>query len=334
MSRKKILNYILLVVILGLAVNFLLPKLATIEKSLLVLKSMNWFFVILAFTAQAFSYLSTGYLIKAILKTYNREISVYKSAVIYLCSTSIGLVAGGILGSSAAIYKWLKKEDMTKNSSTIISVIPSMLNTGIIMVITTLGVVYLIFFHDILSNTQLIEYGIILLLLVTAAVIIFLALKHKETVIKIITGVEEFIKNIFHKPFSPEKTIEYIDNIYTDINSLNKGRFKKPLIGGISTVIFDILTLYFMFLAAGYNISLGVLLSGYGLPLLLGKMAFIIPGGIGIVETTMLGLYTGLGIPSATCAVVILGYRLISFWIPTISGFAGIPYLDRRTDMN
>ena len=96
---------------------------------------------------------------------------------------------------------------------------------------------------------------------------------------------------------------------------------------------FDVLTLYFLFVAAGNNISLGVLLAGYGLPLLLGKVAFIIPGGVGVVESSMAVLYNGLGIPAATTAVVVLGYRLISFWVPSLAGFPIAAYLHRSQNM-
>lgn len=37
---------------------------------------------------------------------------------------------------------------------------------------------------------------------------------------------------------------------------------------------FDILTLYFLFIAAGYQVGLDVLLAGYGMLILLGKMVF------------------------------------------------------------
>ena len=94
-------------------------------------------------------------------------------------------------------------------------------------------------------------------------------------------------------------------------------------------VIFDILTLYFLFIAAGEKINPGVLLAGYGLPQLLGKMVFILPGGVGVVESSMAVLYSGLGVPQATTVVVVLSYRLISFWIPSLAGFPIAAYLQR-----
>jgi uncharacterized protein (TIRG00374 family) len=101
----------------------------------------------------------------------------------------------------------------------------------------------------------------------------------------------------------------------------------------VLNVGFDMLTLYFLFVAAGHDVSPGVLLAGYGLPLLLGKMAFVVPGGVGVVEGSMAALYDGLGVPDAITVVVVLGYRLISFWLPSLSGFPIAAYLQesRRT---
>ncbi len=88
------------------------------------------------------------------------------------------------------------------------------------------------------------------------------------------------------------------------------------------------LTLYFLFVAAGHTVSPGILLAGYGLPQLLGKVSFL-PGRVGIVEGTMAALYDGLGVPDGVTVVVILTYRVLSFWLPTLLGFPLVPYLQR-----
>jgi hypothetical protein len=90
------------------------------------------------------------------------------------------------------------------------------------------------------------------------------------------------------------------------------------------------LTLYLLFIAAGHAVSPGILLVGYGLPQLLGKVSFL-PGGVGIIEGTMAAMYASLGVPNAVSVVVILTYRFISFWLPTLVGFLLIPYLQRAS---
>jgi glycosyltransferase 2 family protein len=81
--------------------------------------------------------------------------------------------------------------------------------------------------------------------------------------------------------------------------------------------------------STGQDVSPGVLLTGYGLPLLLGKMVFVIPGGVGVVEGSMVALYVGMGVPTPVAVVVVLGYRVISFWLPTLSGYPIAAYLER-----
>lgn len=103
------------------------------------------------------------------------------------------------------------------------------------------------------------------------------------------------------------------------------------MLGAIANIVFDMLTLYFLFVAAGHNVSLGILFAGYGLPLILGKMAFLLPGGVGVIEGSMVALYDSLQVPNAVSVVVILGYRLFSFWLPTLLGFAAATYLSGKS---
>ena len=105
---------------------------------------------------------------------------------------------------------------------------------------------------------------------------------------------------------------------------------RRPVAGAVLTVAFDMLTLYLIFIAAGHPVSPGILLAGYGLPLLLGRLS-ILPGGVGIVEGTMTLLYDGLGVPNPITVVVILAYRAISFWLPALLGFLLIPYFQHTS---
>jgi uncharacterized membrane protein YbhN (UPF0104 family) len=43
----------------------------------------------------------------------------------------------------------------------------------------------------------------------------------------------------------------------------------------------------------------------------------------------MAALPNGLGVPEAVTIVVVLTYRAISFWLPTLLGFLVVSYLQR-----
>jgi hypothetical protein len=81
------------------------------------------------------------------------------------------------------------------------------------------------------------------------------------------------------------------------------------------------LTLYFLFFAAEHMIHPGVLVAGYGLAFLPGKVAFVSPGRVGIIESGMAAVYSSLGVPKYISVVVILRYHLFSILFTWCNGF-------------
>ena len=55
------------------------------------------------------------------------------------------------------------------------------------------------------------------------------------------------------------------------------------------------------------------------------------PGGIGVVEGGMVAMYDSLQVPNGVSVVVILGYRLLSFWLPSLLGFGAAAYLSKKS---
>jgi glycosyltransferase 2 family protein len=192
-----------------------------------------------------------------------------------------------------------------------------------------IGTAYLILVHD-LSKAQLIEFNIILLVLGLMTVMIIIALRFPETATHYVVWLASRWAAFRRKTFTPENTISTVREFVAAWNSLRKGKWLYPMLGAIANIGFDMLTLYLMFIAAGLNVNPGVLFAGYGLPLILGKVAFLFPGGVGVIEGSMVALYDSLNVPDAVSVVVILGYRLFSFWTPTILGFLAASYLSGK----
>jgi glycosyltransferase 2 family protein len=328
--KIRLWRYLPILIILGLAVHLLVPQITTLTKSWSVITSMTWWAVALAVVAQTLSYLGSGFVLHAILVGNQKKLPVLKGMLITMASTSIGLVAGGWVGGAAATYGWIRRESGDTNTAALAGTLPALLNNAVLVGVALIGTVYLLVVHD-LSNTQLIEFGIILLilgLLVTGGVV---ALRSPKTATRFAVWLASRWAGLRRKPYTPEKTIVSVTQFVTAWDSLRKGKWLRPLLGAIANIGFDMLTLFFMFIAAGNNVSLGILFAGYGLPLILGKMAFLFPGGVGVIEGSMVALYDSLKVPNAVSVVVILGYRLFSFWLPTLLGFAAAAYLSRKS---
>jgi len=318
--------YLSVLIVLGLAVHLLLPQLATIEKSLAVLKKMTWWLVALATLAQGLSYVGSGYILKAILANRKQFLSVWQGMLITLASYSIGLVAGGWVGGAAATYGWMRKDQTSSDSATLASILPALLNDAALTVVSILGVIYLFIVHD-LTKMQLLGYGLVLVILGGLVLLTVLATRRPQAVKRIAVRLGSGWAKLRHQDHHPEQTEVSVDRILNAWKSLDQGRWIKPTLGAFANVAFDMLTLYLVFLAAGYKLNISVLFAGYGLPLMLGKIAFILPGGVGVIEGSMAALFESLKVPSDVAVISILGYRVLSFWLPTLLGFIAAAFL-------
>lgn len=327
--KKHIWRYLLILIILGLAAYLLVPQITTLEHSWSVVQSLTWYAVALAVVAQVLSYLGGGFMMQAILDVDEQKLSIGEGALITMASYSIGMVAGGWFGGAAATYRWVRRESHDGNSAALAGTLPALLNIGALVGVSMIGTLYLILVHD-LSKAQLIEYGIVLLVLGLMTASVLTALHFSEAGTRLAVWLAGRWAALRRQPFTPQKTITLVGQFVFAWNSMRNGKWLRPMIGAIANTGFDMLTLYFLFVAAGHNVSLGILFAGYGLPLILGKMAFLFPGGIGVIEESMVAFYDSLQVPNATSVVVILGYRLFSFWLPTLLGFAAAAFLSAK----
>ena len=327
-SRKHLWRYLPILLVLGLATYFLLPQLATLKQSWSVVQNMLWWAVALAALAQVFSYLGSGFILYSILKINHEKLPIWKGALIAMATLSISMIAGGGIGLAAS-YRWIHRESLDEDTAALAGTLPALLNTVILIGVSLIGVLYLILVHD-LTSTQLIEFGTVLLVLGLATAGIFIALRFSGMVNRVALWFMGHWAAIRHKSFLPESTNVWVKNFYIAINSLGNSKWLFPLLGAAINTGFDMMTLYFMFIAAGHKVTLGTLSAGYGLPLVLGKLAFIFPGGVGVIEGSMVALYDSLKVPNAISVVVILGYRLFSFWLPILFGFIAVAYLSGK----
>jgi uncharacterized membrane protein YbhN (UPF0104 family) len=92
-------------------------------------------------------------------------------------------------------------------------------------------------------------------------------------------------------------------------------------------LLFDLLSLDLVFLALRYQPGFGPLAVAYAAANIASAIP-LTPGGLGVIEVTMVAITVGFGAPRATAVLAVLGYRIINYWLPLIPG--GIAYLRLR----
>ncbi|WP_440955457.1 lysylphosphatidylglycerol synthase transmembrane domain-containing protein [Methanosarcina sp. Mfa9] len=322
-------RYLPTLIFLGFAVNLILPELASVEESLQVIKTMVLWAVLLAALAQVIRYMGSGYLLHSIVANVNQKLSVSRGALITIAAASVGLLAGGPLGNGAAIYRWVRKLGISAEASGLAGTLPTFFNNTILVILGVAGILELLAAEE-LSSAQFSAFLLILVGLGLGIASVGWGKQHRKGFMAAAVREAAFFSRALHRPYNPHSTETAVLRMFAAFDVLEKGGWKRPALGAVLTIGFDMLTLYFFFIAAGNQVSPSVLLVGYGLPLLFGRLAFLLPGGVGIVESTMAALYTGLGVPGPIAVVVILGYRMFSFWIPTFLGFPLAAYLQKE----
>lgn len=314
----------------GLAVHLLLPQITTFEHSLHVIRGMTWWAAGLAVVAQVLSYLGSGYLLQAIVAVVGQRLSVVRSTLIATAAYSVGLVAGGMVGNAAATYRWVRGSGVNAEGGVLAGWLPNLFYDGILVIVSIFGLVYLLLVHK-LTALQVISFVLILSVLGLVVGAVLWGVRRRPQLTTLAIRVARRWAALRRRPYELTTTQAATERLFRAWDILHAGGWRGPALGATLNTVFDMLALYFLFVAAGHAVSPGVLLAGYGLPLLLGK-APLLPGGVGIVESTMAALYDGLGVPDGVTVVVILTYRFLSFWLPTLLGFPLIPYLQRGSE--
>ncbi len=321
------LRFLIPLILIGIAVHLLLPQLANLQESWRTILKMPWWLVVLAIMAQFTSYGGSGYLLHALAAMLHERLTVLRGLLITLASNSIGLVAGGIVGGSAVTYRWIANSNISGQTAILCGTLPSLFNNLLLVIIAIAGLLHLLIIHQ-LTTFQAVSFSIILGVLILIVTVVLWGVTHPAWLLAVMKRVEERWARVRKKPYSPIATENRVNELINTWVILRSGGWRGPLLGATLNILFDMLTLYLLFIAAGHAVSPGVLLTGYGLPLLIAKLGFL-PGGVGIVEATMTAIYLSMGVPKEVTIVVILAYRLISFWIPTLIGFPTALYLEQ-----
>lgn len=104
-------------------------------------------------------------------------------------------------------------------------------------------------------------------------------------------------------------------NIHSKKNNLVNAVFFSLL-----AWVFDIMTMYIVFLSLGSETHISILIIAYIISMVSGWITLFLPGGIGVVDSTMATLFILSGVPLEVALLATLLYRLASYWFNTVLG--------------
>lgn len=275
------------------------------------------------------SYLGSGYMLRTVVKLAGKPLSVVDGALLTAGANSIDTPGGGILGTAGMTYLWLRRRGLNSGAAVLGGWLPIFLNNAALAIVSLAGLAVLVSLKKS-SGVLVAVLCLAIFILAGGAGLLLWCLAYREKLLPMAVAITGFIAKLRHKVRDLPATEAAVGLLLEGWDALLQGGWHGPVVGALLNVVFDMLTLAFLFMAAGHGVHIAVLVAGYGVPQLLGKLTFIL-GGIGVVEATMIGLYNTLGVPQPVAVVVVLAYRLLSFWLPTLAGIALATYFEHST---
>ena len=312
-----ILRAVPTLVILGLLVYFLLPRLGTIENSIETMRNLRWWALAVALMWEVLSYVANGALLQSVIHLTGDKAPLRRTIAMEIGAGAVSLVAAGALGFGAAIYRWTRNGGARTETAVLASWLPSMFDSITLVLFALASAIELLHVHE-LSHPEMIALIIVITGLTAAIAAIIILLAREEWLEAIVNRLCRVIKR-FRKSFDERTLTGFVERAGHTWRTMKSGGWIRPAIFSLLVLTFDILCLRYALIATGVGVHFSGLIAGYGVPLLLGRASFL-PGGIAVTEVAMAAIFGGLGVMPSAAVVAVLTYRLISFWLPALVG--------------
>jgi len=173
--------------------------------------------------------------------------------------------------------------------------------------------------------------GIALALVASAAAIALLMGAHPAIAERAGRRVARLARRV-RPSIDPDKVGRTTKRLVSLARSALTGRAFLASFGFASAdLLLDLLSLDLVFLAFGYQPGFGPLAVAYAAANIASAIP-ITPGGLGVIEVTLVAVTVGFGAPRATAVLSVLGYRVVNYWLPLLP--RALAYLRLRLSLN
>jgi glycosyltransferase 2 family protein len=281
-----------------------------------VVGQANWWWILPALAVTAGSYFSLSYSNVLVFRAYKisvgyrdlMEIGFVSNVVTHLVNV------GGLTGVSLE-FMLLKRRGLATEDILAPSLFQLYFSSLALLAILPIGLFNVVFSHHFSQASSLgigIAAGILTLLLVMASVIVFA----KRVRTAIFRGTAWLVRKVVHRDIG--KPLEDFNSTMSRGVTLMRGQpkiFAMLLVLAAADWMSTVIALWFCFYALGMALGVGNLLTGFSLGIAAGFVS-LIPGGLGVQEGSMTGIYVLLGVPVQMAVLAAILFRIVYYFVP------------------
>jgi uncharacterized protein (TIRG00374 family) len=283
-----------------------------------VIGTANWPLVIVALMFTVISYFSFSSAYVATNRLFQINVSRWKLFEVGYISISVDNILA-LLGAAGLSIRIVLLRPYGIKTSRIIaaSIYQSYFNALVLLVLLLVGLVYLGVGGSVkggASASALFSAGIMGLFLTLATISIFIK-KVRSPIFEVLNRITKFVAH--------RDIMGYLNTFSNSLSFGRKAARNRPLlilaILGLITGywVFMLVAMWFCFYAFGQTMRPDILITGFTIGITAGNLSMV-PGGFGVQEASMAGIYALMGIPLTTGILSVILFRVCYDIIPYI----------------
>lgn len=235
--------------------------------------------------------------------------------------------SAGVSGFSYLSLR-MKGEGTSTGKSTLVQIMRFALLFVSFQVLLGIGLIMLSFSGDANNFVMLVAGSLATFLLIGTAMVIYL-ISSKSRINAFFTSLTRGLNRLIHiiRPHHPETIrISKVQKIFTDLHDNynllknNVTQLQRPLGYALLANIAEVAAIFSVFAAFGFIINPGAIIIAYAVANFAGIVS-VLPGGIGIYEGLMTGVFAAAGVPPGISLPVVIAFRVVSMSIQLPPGY-------------
>lgn len=286
-----------------------------------VLAATDWKLIPLALAATAVSYTAMSYGWAVANQTFGIPMRRRELAQVGFVSTVLNnlISAGGAAGFSVR-FLMMGAQGAQIKDIVAASLFYSYLSALGMLALLPIGLVYLLARHPLAGRGNaalLVATGILVVAFLLASALVFVRALRR----RLLHGVTRAVQRVAHRDVSAALD-DFDATMARGVEALRRWPLTLALLLGCIALdwLAALASLGVCFDALGTPLKVDVLVTGYSIGVTAGVLSMI-PGGLGVQEGSMAGIYALLGAPLHQAALAAVLFRVVDYLIPYLVSF-------------
>lgn len=291
-----------------------------------IIGEANWLLFAPSLLFVAVSYLCLSYCVAVVFRAFAVKENIGYLMRIGFVSTAVSYLmnVGGAAGVSLQ-FLLMRRRDIVVEDILAPSIFQLYISGLILVALLPLGLFDTLASHRLSPGgiaTIGATAGVLTLLLLIATVIVFVAPARGA----VLRGLSRVVQFCIRRDISKEMA-----DFHSAMTRGVKFIRHQPSVLAMLVVLViadwagTVTALWFCFKALGNPIGIGTLLTGFSLGITAGFVSFV-PGGLGVQEGSMAGVYALLGVPVRVALLAAILFRIVYYFIPFL---VSVPFYQR-----